>query len=164
MRRYFDWLIKHEKLLIGVNVLLIVLLVIQLRVCKSRIDPSTPVSQTPGTSSTDSIKQAPGGFEKPADSVKRIEGRWDMNVQKRRGGTQTWTLQLDQHGQDLTGVINSEGGDLPVTGTIKGQAISLSAKRFGMTIEFTAVLNGDTMKGEFRALTINRSWTAKRRT
>ena len=154
MRRYFDWLVEHEKLLIGVNLLLIVLLGIQLKFCRSRVEPP--------------ITQAATGFEKSADSTPQVPagvvaGTWDMNVQKPRGGTQSWTLTLDQHGEDLTGVLNSEGGDLPVTGTIKGQAINLSATRFGMTVEFTATLNGTTMTGQMHALTIQRAWTAKRR-
>lgn len=161
MRRYFDWLVEHEKLLISVNLLLIVLLVIQLKFCRSRVDTGQTSSgfETPA----DSIKQVPGGSEKFTDSKTEIAGTWDMNVQKSRGGTQNWTLKLDQHGEDLTGVITSEGGDLSVTGTIKGQAINLSATRLGVTVEFTAVLNGTTMTGQMRALTIKRLWTAKRR-
>jgi hypothetical protein len=62
----------------------------------------------------------------------------------------------------IKGVINSEGGDLPVAGTIRGQSIKLSAKRFGVTVEFPATLTGDTMTGTMRAMTVTRPWTAKR--
>ena len=62
-----------------------------------------------------------------------------MSVQK-RSGTQIWTLKLEQDGERLKGIINSEGGDLPVTGTIKGQTIKLSAKRFGVTVFLTETL------------------------
>ena len=154
MRRYFDWLVEHEKLLICVNLLLIVLLGIQLKFCRSHVDPPITQASTGLETSADSTKQVPGGS---------VAGTWDMNVQKPRGGTQNWTLTLDQHGEDLTGVINSEGGDLSVTGTIKEKAINLSASRLGMTVEFTAALNGTTMTGQMRALTIQRAWTAKRK-
>jgi len=87
-----------------------------------------------------------------------------MTVYGKRGATQTWTLTLEQNGEQLKGVLNSEGGDLPVTGTIKGNVIDLSAKKFGVTVEFPAVLRGETMEGEMRVLTVNRHWTAKRRT
>ncbi len=53
-----------------------------------------------------------------------------MTVQKRKGGSQIWTLSLEQNGESLKGVISSEGGDLNVTGTIKG-TINLS---FGKTV------------------------------
>ena len=78
-----------------------------------------------------------------------------------------WNTDLDAEvragREQLTGVINSEGGALPVAGTIKGPAIDLSAKRFGVTVEFAAILNGDTMTGTMRVVTVNRQWTAKRR-
>ena len=86
-----------------------------------------------------------------------------MSVPKRSGGAQTWTLKLEQDGEALTGVITSEGGDLPVSGTIRGQAVTLSAKRYGVTVEFPAVVEGDTMSGTMRALTVNKTWTAKRK-
>lgn len=86
-----------------------------------------------------------------------------MSIRKRKGGTQTWTLTLEQNGEMLNGVINSEGGDLPVTGTIKGQTINLSAKRFGVTVEFPATVNGDAMTGTMHALMVKRQWTAKRK-
>ena len=85
-----------------------------------------------------------------------------MSVQKPKGGAQIWTLTLSQNGEKLSGVINSEGGDLAVTGTIKGQSIDLSAKRFGVILELPATLQGDTMNGTMRVLMIKRQWIAKR--
>lgn len=152
MRRCFDWLIEHEKLLAGVTLVLVVALVAQIKFCKARDEPDVNFARSLPSSQ----------LEKPSGSTINVAGIWEMNVQK-RSGTLSWTLKLEQHGEQLTGVINSEGGDLPVTGTIKGQAINLSAKRFGVTVEFPAILNGDTMTGTMRALTVNRQWTAKRR-
>ena len=86
-----------------------------------------------------------------------------MSVQKKSGGVQNWTLMLTQKEEALSGIIRSEGGDLPVSGTIKGNEISLSAKRFGTTVEFPARFDGKTMTGTMNALTISRQWTAKRR-
>ncbi len=152
MRRCFDWLIEHEKLLVGVTLVLVVALVAQMKFCKAPLEPDVNFARSPPSSQLDN----------PSGSIINVAGTWEMSVQK-RSGTLTWTLKLEQHGERLTGVINSEGGDLPVTGTIKGQAINLSAKRFGVTVEFPATLDGDTMTGTMRALTINRQWTAKRR-
>jgi hypothetical protein len=86
-----------------------------------------------------------------------------MSVQKKNGGVQNWTLKLAQNGDALSGVITSEGGDLPVNGTRKGREISLSAKRFGATVEFPATYDGETMTGTMKVLTISRQWSAKRR-
>lgn len=152
MRRCFDWLIEHEKLLAGVTLVLIIALVAQMKFCNARLEPDVNFARSPPSSQ----------LNNPSSSAINIAGTWEMSVQK-RSGTLSWTLKLEQHGEQLTGVINSEGGDLPVTGTIKGQAINLYAKRFGVTVEFPASLNGDTMTGTMRALTVNRQWTAKRR-
>ena len=158
MRRCFDWLIAHEKLLIGVTLVLAVLLVAQIKFCKPRIKLNSESSQ---------LKTEPGQIQSqpqaPSNSREGVSGVWDMSVPKKRGGAQNWTLKLEQNGEQLKGVLNSEGGDLPVEGTIKGEIINLSAKRFGVTVEFPAVLKGDTMMGEMRALTVTKQWTAKRR-
>lgn len=152
MRKCFDWLIEREKLLVGVTLILVLALVAQLKFCKAHVEPDVSSERSEPSSQ----------LENPSSSSTSIAGTWEMSVQK-RSGTQTWTLKLEQHGEQLTGVVNSEGGDLPVTGIIKGQTINLSARRFGVTVEFPAVLNEEIMTGEMRALTINRQWMAKRR-
>jgi len=150
-RTFFAWLISHEKFVAGFTVVLVLALVIQIKFCKSRVETVTNSSQA--------LTQPAPSAASPAG----VSGTWDMTVQKRRSGSQTWILNLQQTGEQLQGVINSEGGDLVVTGTIKGQAISLSGKRFGVTVEFPATLTGDTIAGEMNVLTVNRHWTAKRR-
>src|SRR5215208_2875788 len=145
----FEWLVRHEKLVATVAVLLIIALAVQVKFCKGRIgaEGAQPLaSPTP---------RSPG-------SKIDVTGRWEMSVEKRSGETQTWTLTLEQTGEALTGVITSEGGDLPVSGTIQGQAVTLSAKRYGVTVEFPAIVEGDTMTGAMRVLSVNRQWAAKR--
>jgi len=153
MREYFEWLVRREKLVVAITCVLVIALVVQIKFCKTRDEPeANPILRPQGAT-----RAAPS-----STSTIGIAGRWEMSIRKRKGGTQTWTLTLEQNGEILTGVINSEGGDLPVTGTIKGQSINLSAKRFGVTVEFPATLDGDTMTGTMRALTVTRQWTAKR--
>ena len=146
----FEWLVRHEKLVATVVVLLIIALAVQVKFCKGRIGLEGAQPQASPT---------------PRSSGSKIDvtGRWEMSVQKRSGGAQTWTLTLEQDGEVLTGVITSEGGDLPVSGTIKGQAVTLSAKRYGVTVEFPAIVEGDTMTGTMRVLSVNRQWAAKRK-
>ena len=154
MRAYFDWLVRHEKLVMGVTLILVIALVVQLKLRSRRVEPGAglPQKQTPATL-----------FQKPSSSTINVAGDWEMSVLKRSGGRQIWALTLEQNGELLKGIINSEGGDLTVSGTIKGQEIYLSAQRFGLTVEFPATLEGDVMMGTMRALAVTRQWTARRK-
>jgi hypothetical protein len=145
-----EWLVRHERLVAAATVLLIIALAVQVKFCKGRLAPEGAeprASRTP---------QPPG-------SRVDVNGRWEMSVRKRSGETQTWTLTLEQDGEALTGVITSEGGDLPVSGNIRGQAFTLSAKRYGVTVEFPGVVEGDTMTGTMRVLSVSRQWSARRK-
>ena len=154
MRQLFDWLIAHEKGLMAVAFVLMIALVVQLKFCGSKVAPDVGVSSNQ-TETTSPVQTSAS----PGD----LTGIWEMTVQKKRGGVQNWTLKLAQNGDALSGVITSEGGDLPVNGTRKGQEISLSARRFGATVEFPATYDGETMTGTMKILTISRQWSAKRR-
>lgn len=155
MRRCFGWLVEHEKLLVGVTLLLVALLIIQIKFGKTRTDSDAALAQRRPDASH---------VERSSDSEINVAGVWEMSVLKKRGGTQTWTLTLRQDGRKLSGIINSEGGDLPVTGTIENRNIELSAKRLGVTVEFPATVDGNVMTGDMRVMTVNRRWTARRRT
>lgn len=150
MGRYFAWLVRHERLVAAVTVVLIIAFVVQLKVRKDRAEPDI---------SRALVNQNPPSLDARSD----LAGTWEMSVRKKRGGVQTWTLTLEQSGEALTGVINSEGGDLPVSGTVKGQSVNLSAQSFGVTVNFPATFDGTIMTGNMRVLAINRQWTAKRR-
>jgi biopolymer transport protein ExbD len=117
MRKCFDWLIEHEKLLVGVILILVVALIVQIKFCKTRVESDVDLAQNQPSSQLESF----------SDSTINVTGTWEMSVQKRSGTAETWTLKLKQEGERLTGTINSLGGDLPVEGTIKGQEINLSA-------------------------------------
>jgi len=153
IKEYFDWLVRHEKLVATITLALVVALGVQLKFCTARVGPQADAP--PGQP-----REVPAA--RPPGSVSNIAGKWEMIVEKKKGGEQIWTLTLEQSGESLKGVINSEGGDLPVTGSVKGQSISLSATRYGVTVEFPATHDGDTMRGTMRALTITRQWRAKR--
>ena len=153
MRKCFEWLVEHEKLVVAITCALVIALVVQIKFCKGRVEPEANLTSNPQTTN---------GTPSSSSATIGIAGRWEMSIQKKKGGTQTWMLILEQNGETLTGVISSEGGDLPVTGTIKGQTIDLSATRFGVTVSFPATLNGDTITGTMNVLTVTRQWTAKR--
>src|SRR6266480_4088134 len=152
MSEYSEWLVSHEKLVAAITFALVIALVVQMKFCKA----GEPEANRP------LVQPQASRHKQSSGSTISIDGRWEMSIQKRKGGTQIWTLTLEQDGEMLKGVINSEGGDLPVAGTIKGPSVNLSAKRFGVTVEFPAALNGDTLTGTMRTLTVIRQWTAKR--
>jgi hypothetical protein len=154
MRGLFNWLVKHEKLLLVMTLALVVALVLQMRFCGRSI-----VSEATVTSTQTELKSPE---PKTTSSAGGLTGVWEMTVPNKRGA-QIWTLTLTQNGKDLSGVLTSEGGDLPVSGTIKGNEIDLVAKKYGVTVEFPARLDGEVMRGTMRALTVTRQWTAKRK-
>jgi hypothetical protein len=153
MKALFDWLVRHERSVAALLLLLLVALFVQLKFFRR-----------PGESKTGTV--AVGARLRAADSTpaatESVAGRWEMQVQKRKGGAQTWTLTLEQSGEALQGVIKSEGGDLPVNGSVRGSALKLSARRYGVNVEFDATVEGDTLRGRMKVLTIDRAWTAKR--
>ena len=133
---------------------LIVVLVLQLRFCGGNVDSEVTASRNQAETNSPAPTSSAAGV---------LTGVWEMSVQKKSGGVQNWTLTLTQNGKALSGVIRSEGGDLPVSGTVTGDEISLSARRFGTTVEFPARFDGETMTGTMNVLMIKRQWTAKRR-
>src|SRR6185503_6463260 len=114
MERYFAWLVRHERLVVAVTVVLIIAFVVQMKFRKDHAETE---------SSRVFVNQSSPSPEARND----LAGTWEMSVKKRSGGTQTWTLTLEQNSEALTGVINSEGGDLSVSGTVKGPSVNLSA-------------------------------------
>jgi hypothetical protein len=157
MKDSFAWLVRHEKLLAALTLTLLLALFVQIRFYRGRVETeaSPLVIQEPTTTGRDATTARA--------AQKSVAGIWEMSLRKKNGGAQIWTLTLAQDGDALKGNINSEGGDLPVAGAIKGNVINLSAKRYGVTVEFPATLEGDEMRGTMRALVVERTWTAKRK-
>ena len=152
MAQLFQWLVEHEKVVASITFILAVTLLVQVKFFGVASDG--PVSTNPteiNSVATDPIVAGP------------LSGVWEMRVRKPKGGVQNWTLSLTQNGEALSGVLTSEGGDLPVTGTIKGNEINLAAEKFGTTVELPATFDGQTMTGTMKVLMISREWTAKRK-
>ena len=101
MKRLFNWLVKQEKILAVVTLVLVIGLVLQIRFCGSNIGPEVTASsnqtelKSPGTN----VATTPDG----------LTGVWVMTVPNKKG-VQTWTRTLTQNGDELSGVITSEGG------------------------------------------------------
>ena len=80
-----------------------------------------------------------------------VTGTWTMNVETAMGsGTPTFTLT--QEGQDITGTYEGYFGTAPVTGSLDGDAVTLSievsAQGQDMTVDYVGTVDGDTMTGK----------------
>lgn len=101
----------------------------------------------------------------PAQDAK-VAGAWDLSQPGRNGDVQTQTLTLMQDGAKLTGTLKGARGDAPVTGSIMGNAITLSITRStpngDVTTDYMGTVSGDTMKGTVTVRGNPVDWTAKR--
>ena len=102
----------------------------------------------------------------PAAGVVDISGEWIFSVDLESGGHGDPTFVFKQQGEKLTGNYSGPLGDLPVTGTVKGDTavFGFEVSREGETIKatYTAKITGPArMNGtvEFGSQTRGK-WTA----
>ena len=83
-------------------------------------------------------------------AAQSIAGEWDASMNT-PGGVRNFKIVFQVSGDTLTGTVKRPAGDVPLTGTIKGNVV-----KFSYTIDYngndlvltmTATLDGDTMKG-----------------
>ncbi len=83
-------------------------------------------------------------------AAQSIAGEWDATLQT-PGGVRTVKMVFQVNGDTLTGTVKRPAGDVPLVGTIKGNAV-----KFSYTINYegnplvltvTATVAGDSMKG-----------------
>jgi hypothetical protein len=96
----------------------------------------------------------------------KVTGKWDLTTEGGRG-PQTSTLMLTQDGGKLTGTMTGgRGGDVPVTGTVDGNKITLTVTRTtpngDVTSTYTGTIDGDAMKGTVHMGQGDRDWSAMR--
>ena len=77
-------------------------------------------------------------------------GKWDLAVESPNGTIQA-SADLKVDGEKVTGTLNSHLGERVVTGTIKGNQLTLvysvKVQDNDVTITLTGTVDGDTMKG-----------------
>jgi hypothetical protein len=79
-----------------------------------------------------------------------VTGKWTMRVETQMGsGSPTFTLT--QEGETITGTYEGLFGEAPVSGTVKGDDVTLSievtAQGQDMKIDYVGTVEGDTMSG-----------------
>lgn len=105
-------------------------------------------------------------FTVPASAQTSVAGEWDA-VFNTPGGPQPLKLILKVDGEKLTGTAKRSRGDVPLTGTIKGEDITFSYtieyNGNSLTLTFAGKVKGDSMGG---TVSFNDSagdeWSAKR--
>jgi hypothetical protein len=101
-----------------------------------------------------------------ADEAAKVDGKWEMTSEG-PNGTMTQTLTITQDGATIKGTLTGRRGDAPLEGTVTGNKVSFTVKRQTqngdtMVIEYTATVDGDSMKGKAHSERFDRDFTAKR--
>ncbi len=95
-----------------------------------------------------------------------VAGEWDA-AYNTPGGPRAFKLVFAVDGEKITGTAKRSNGDVPLTGTIKGDDISfnytISYNGNGVLLSFTGKVKGDTMGGTvFFNEAASDEWSAKR--
>jgi len=100
-----------------------------------------------------------------ADEPVNVAGTWEVSSQG-PNGPRTQTLTIQQDGGKIKGTITGRRGEAPFEGTVTGNKIAFTVKRETpngtFTIEYSATVDGDSMKGTAHSERFDREWTAKR--
>lgn len=79
-----------------------------------------------------------------------ISGTWALSVESPRGVRES-TLKLTQTGEELAGTLTSQRGDVPVKGTLKGNALELNytldMQGNSLAVKYTGTVEGDAING-----------------
>jgi hypothetical protein len=79
-----------------------------------------------------------------------VSGEWDMTVETQAGAGNPH-FSLKQDGTTLSGTYKGALGEAPVTGTVKGNEVTIqfnaSAQGADLSVTYTGTVEGDTMKG-----------------
>ena len=105
------------------------------------------------------------GMAIAADEPSKVAGTWEVSSEG-RNGPMTQTLTITQDGGKIKGTLTSPRGDAQFEGTVTGNKVSFTIKRETdngtFVIEYSATVDGDSMKGAAHSERFDREWTAKR--
>ena len=106
-------------------------------------------ASTPKGSTAPAAAPAPAPMAaKPA--MANITGTWTLSVETPMGA-RDMKLEATQSGETLTGSIVNPQGNLPITGTVKGNDVAfmmkVNAQGMDLQIDYKGMVEGNTMKG-----------------
>lgn len=98
--------------------------------------------------------------------AKTVAGEWDA-VYNTPGGARSFKLVFSVEGEKITGTAKRSNGDVPLTGTVKGEDISfnytINYNGNAVTLTFTGKVKADTMGGTvYFNDSASDEWSAKR--
>ena len=105
-------------------------------------------------------------FASAAIAQTSVAGEWDGSFNT-PGGARPFKFVLVVDGEKLTGTAKRASGDVPLTGTIKGDLINFSYTiNYGgndLTLSYSGKVTGDTMGGTISfGGQAEETWSAKR--
>jgi hypothetical protein len=94
----------------------------------------------------------------------KVAGKWQTTMTTQQGETRTITFTFVQEGNKLTGTVSGGQGETPLAGSVKGNEVKFTVTRQTpngeMKTEYTATVEGDTMKGSVESPRGKRDWSA----
>jgi hypothetical protein len=85
-----------------------------------------------------------------AAAAQSIAGEWDATMNT-PGGARTFKIDFKVSGDSLSGTVHRAAGDVPLNGTIKGNAVTFSYtvnyNGNDLVLTMTVTVDRDTMKG-----------------
>lgn len=102
-----------------------------------------------------------------AAKVTDVTGTWELNVESPMGSRASDAI-FTQAGETLGGKMVSPRGEVPLNGTIKGEAITfglnVNVQGQNLQIDYTGTVTGDTMSGTVVFGSFgDGKWTGKRK-
>ena len=80
-----------------------------------------------------------------------VAGEWDFTVET-QAGTGTPHFSLKQDGSNVTGTYKGQLGEAPVTGTVKGNELTINfkvnAQGTDLAITYSGTVDGNSIKGK----------------
>jgi|GEM_PF-821098 len=104
--------------------------------------------------------EAHDGREAPASNV--LTGTWDLEWRTSRGTSPGGYLVISQKGARLEAQLHGRGS-IRATGSIEGNRFTLRGSRLFVPYTLTGTLDGDSMEGTLKVLSVERSFTGRRR-
>jgi hypothetical protein len=110
-----------------------------------------------GSNSAAAAQAMPGP---PAGKV--AQGVWDLTWQTRRGPEANGFLVLTENGTQLSAKIHGRGA-VSARGLLSGTRFHLTGKRMLTPYRIDGEINGNTLRGSIRVLSVQRHFTGVRR-
>jgi hypothetical protein len=141
-----------------------------LRVPALRLVLIAVVASIAAACSTMSTKPSSSSAPPPppaAAKVTDVSGTWELNVESPMGSRASDAI-FTQAGETLGGKMVSPRGEVPLNGTIKGEAITfglnVNVQGQNLQIDYTGTVTGDTMSGTVVFGSFgDGKWTGKRK-